>query len=256
MTDTGAVRPYTVALIADIHGNLAALEAVLADLAQRPHDAVVNAGDLLVMGPQPAETLARLRELEIPSIFGNIDRDVVEGRAASPLVSWTREQIGERGIAYLEALPFSYHVTPPQQTSPEADLLVVHATPTSVYPMLLLEANALSPLMNKATPEEEAVTLLGATRANLLVFGHIHYASSGTPGGQRVVSIGSVGFPFDGDPRAAYALASWDGAQWQIEHRRVAYDHERTIEAVQRSGQPLASWAIQVLRESRLVLPS
>jgi predicted phosphodiesterase len=256
MTDTGVVRPYTVALLADIHGNLDAFEAVLADLAHQPHDAVVIAGDHLVMGPQPAKTLARLRELDVPTIFGNIDREVVEGRPHSPLISWTREQIGEAGIAYLEALPFSHHVTPPQQTSPEADLFVVHATPTSVYPVLLLEANALSPLLNKVTPEEEAAALLGAIRANLIVFGHIHYASSGTIRGQRVVSIGSVGFPFDGDPRAAYALASWDGAQWQIQHRRVAYDRERTIEAVQRSGQPQASWVVQVLSEARFVLPS
>ena len=256
MPETTGVRPYTVALLADIHGNLDAFEAVLADMAHQPHDAVVIAGDHLVMGPHPAQTLARLRELDVPTIFGNTDRGVVEGRSHSPLVTWTREQIGEAGIAYLESLPFSHHITPPQQTSPEADLFVVHATPTSVYPVLILEANADSPLSQNVTLEEEAAKLLGATRANLIVFGHIHYASSRTISGQRVASIGSVGFPFDGDPRAAYALASWDGTQWQLEHRRVAYDRERTIEAIQRSGQPQASWAIQVLREAQFVRPS
>ena len=236
MTNVTAADHFTVAILADIHGNLAALDAVLADLATRLYDSMVIAGDLVMNGPQPAETLARVRELNVPTIFGNTDREVVEADADNPIGWWTREQIGDTGTAYLDTLPFSHRVTPPHGSSPETDLLIVHATPTSAFDVLVLEPHPLGTTFTTVTPEAEATRMLGAERANLIVYGHIHYVSAGIVSGQRIVSVGSVGFPFDGNPQAAYALAAWDGIGWQVTHHRVSYDYESVIAAVYRSG--------------------
>jgi predicted phosphodiesterase len=184
----------TVAVLADIHGNLLALDAVLADLARLPHNTVILAGDLVQSGPQPFETLQCIYELNVPTIFGNTERDVIEARPGSSIAWWTRKQIGEAGVAYLDALPFAYRISPPQGITPDDDLLAVHATPTSPYAVVVLEPHPSGTTFTRSTPELEAAALLGGARANLIVYGHIHYASSGNIYGQRVESIGSVGF--------------------------------------------------------------
>lgn len=248
-------KPFTVAILADIHGNLSALEAVLADLAKEPYDQLVLAGDLVMNGPHPAETLACLRALQVPTLFGETDRAVVEAGRENALARWTAEQIGAAGIAYLETLSFSQSILPPQNASPEADLLIVHATPTNVAAFLILQPNFLDTRCATPTSETEALAMLGETRAGLIIHGHVHYASAGFVGEQQVLSIGAVGFPFDGNPQAAYALATWEDHRWKVIHRRVSYDHERVIAAVKRSGQPLAETIIQRLRTARWCPP-
>lgn len=247
--------PYTVAIIADIHGNLTALEAVLADLATRHYDQLVIAGDLVMNGPFPAETLARMRDLRVPTISGETDRAVVEADNANPLAQWTAEQIGPTGIEYLKTLPFSHSITPSQSTATDTELLIVHATPTNAGAFLILQPNPLDARCSALTPEVEALAMLGEVTAPMIVHGHLHYASSGVVGACRVVSIGSVGFPFDGSPQAAYALATWEDTHWNIAHRRVPYDVERAIVAVECSGQPLAETIIQRLRAARWSTP-
>lgn len=246
---------FTVAVLADIHGNLDALDAILADLAVQQYDSVVLAGDLLTGGPQPVETLQRIRDLRAPTILGNADREVTKTQSSLPIARWTREQIGEEGVAYLRELPLAHRITPPDGRSPEDDLLVVHATPTSVDPIIILEPHpiATDSFHHATTPEAEIVSLLGAARANLIVYGHINYASSGVAGGQRLASIGAVGSPSDGDQRAAYALISWDGCLWLVSHRRVPYAYERTAQAIEQSGQPVAWRYAQMIREARWI---
>lgn len=214
---------------------------------------MVLAGDLLTGGPQPVETLQRIRDLHVPTIFGNADREAVKAQNSLPIARWTREQIGEEGVAYLKALPLAHRITPSDGRPPEDDLLIVHATPTSVDPVIILEPHPLeTDLFHRApTSEAEVLSQLGPARANLIVYGHIHYASSGVVGGQRLASIGSVGFPTDGDQRAAYALISWDGSLRQVTHHRVGYAYERTAQAVEQSGQAVAWRYAQMLREAR-----
>src|ERR671932_2834395 len=132
------MTPYTVAVLSDIHGNLAALDAVLDDLAAQPHDATVIAGDLAVNGPYPAEVLARVRALGVPVISGNTERFLVEADD-DLVVRWTREQLREDDLAYLAALPFEHRITPQGRVSPADDLLIVHATPTDVNATLFTE---------------------------------------------------------------------------------------------------------------------
>ncbi len=249
---------YTVAVLADIHGNLAALEAVLADLATQSYDQLVIAGDLVMNGPHPAETLACIRGLHAPTLFGETDRAVVDassGNSEQALAHWTAEQIGTSGIAYLDALAFSQTVNPSHNASPEHELLIIHATPANVAAFLILQPNPLDARFVGPTPEAEALGMLGETPARTIVHGHVHYASSGFVRKQQVHSIGAVGFPFDGNPQAAYALATWDGGHWELIHRRVSYDYESVIAALTHSGQPQASTMAHRLRTAQWCPP-
>lgn len=248
-------KPFTVAVLADIHGNLAALRAVLADLATQSYDQLVIAGDLVMNGPHPKETLACVRALQVPTLFGETDRAVVEARSDNALACWTAEHIGAEGVAYLDTLSFSHSIMPPQQASPEAELLIVHATPTNAAAFLVLQPNSLDSRCSTPTPEAEVSALIGSAHARLILHGHLHYASSGWVGGQHVISIGAVGFPFDGNQEAAYALATWDGRRWEITHRRVSYDYESVIATVICSGQPLADTIVHRLRTARWCPP-
>jgi hypothetical protein len=128
--------------------------------------------------------------------------------------------------------------------------VIVHASPCSADDLLILEPHPLGTTFTTVTPEEKAVAMFGGEQANLMVYGPIHYCSSGTVRGQRVMSIGSVGFPFDGNPQAAYALARCDGKEWFLSHLRVSYDHEGTIAALYASGQPFADAYARRIREA------
>jgi predicted phosphodiesterase len=220
---------YTVAVLSDMHGNAAALEAVLADLAAQPHDAMVFAGDLIMNGPRPAETLAAVRALGVPTVHGNTEPMITDRNNDDPVARWVRERLTDDDLAYLAALPFSHRITPPGGTSPEDDLLIVHATPTDVDAALFTQVPPGQEAIVTLTPEDRAVALLGGARANLILHGHIHVFTSGTVREQRVASIGSVGYPADGDHRAAYALVTWDGREWRVAPRRVPYDYQSVI---------------------------
>jgi predicted phosphodiesterase len=245
---------YTVAIISDMHGNAAALEAVLADLDGEAYDALVVAGDLAALGPRPKETMARIRALEAPTILGNTDAYLVDTPsppAVAELVAWVKSQLNAGDVAFLTSLPREHRITPPSGTSPRDDLLIVHATPTDIEAVLSLEPDAFGE--SPPTPEDEAAAMLGDAVANLIVFGHIHRFSNGTVRGQRLASVGAVGFPFDGDTRAAYGLATWDGTTWTLAARRVAYDHEAVIADLLAGDNPVATLAAERLRTARFI---
>ncbi|MBX3063293.1 MAG: metallophosphoesterase family protein [Anaerolineae bacterium] len=225
-----------IAILTDIHGNDDALIAVLKDAARHDPELYVFGGDLAVNGPRPAEALARIIEMRMPSVMGNMDDLLIRG--GDIVGDWTERQLSADQIDYLRALPFSQRITPPNGESPHNDLLIVHSTPRSPYDVLILEVEPLGTSFTQTTPAAEAIPMLNGERADLITYGHIHYASSGVIGGQRILSVGSVGFPFDGDQRAAYAIAQWDGQRWQVTHHRVAYDYERVIQQIEGCGMP------------------
>lgn len=239
-----------VAILADIHGNLAALEAALADAASQQPDLYIFAGDLVMNAPEPAATLARIRRMRAPAVIGNTDLDVLEN--LDPVGRWARRQLDTDALAYIQALPLECRITPSHGQSPGDDLLVVHATPRNCYDVLLTSLGS-GTSFTRTTPEAEAIAMLNDAQANLIVYGHIHYASAGTIGGQRVASVGAVGFPLDRDHRAAYAIAQWDGAGWALEHRRVAYDYEAVAQALERSGHPFGARQAAILRTAAWV---
>ena len=247
---TGSIA-RTVAVLADVHGNTAALWAVLHALESQTHDALVFAGDLVLNGPRPAETLDIICALNVPTIYGNADRYVCNPHMTDPGVRWVRERLVVDALAYLAGLPFAHRITPPGGESPTDDLLIVHATPTDVEAVLTLEPDRFGLL--RVTPRLAAERLIGTAQADLILAGHLHYTSSGTVGDRRFATMGSVGFPYDGDVRAAYARVVWDGHTWELQHCRVAYDHLQVAKEVERSSFPFAANSAERLRRARFI---
>ena len=189
-------------LLYDVHGNLRALEAVLADcLAEQ----FLLGGDYATFGAWPRETVARLRELDAEWIRGNVDRWLVDPSDAPepvlPLIERSRELIGEEISRELAALP---------ESTTREGTLYCHASPLS-------DMDSFDP-----EPQDADAERLMGVEARRVVFGHTHlqFARPG-PGRIELVNPGSVGIPLDGDHRAAYAVVHDDG---EVELRRVDYD--------------------------------
>lgn len=243
-----------VALLADVHGNLAALEAVLAEPGVRSCDHVVFLGDAVMNGPRPAECLTLLMSLGLPAVIGNTDLEVLAG--ADPVAAWARERLSPEGLLFLARLPLTFRLPPQGPGSGQAgddtrDLLLMHASPRSSFDLPILEAHPLGTTFTRPSTDGELGALFRGSRAGLGVFGHIHYTSRRRLGGQALASVGSVGFPFDGDRRAAYAVATWRGGSWTLDHRRVSYDSEAVAREVETSGLPFAPRSAAMLRQAR-----
>src|SRR5918996_504138 len=207
-----------VAIVSDLHGNLAALEAVLAELERERPDLVVHGGDLALSGAHPAEIVDRVRELGWPGGVGNVDELLwrpeqrATREAAAPQLrplfrlrfgshaNATRELLGRERIGWLRALPRVHRIE---------QMVVVHASPDALWQAPLPDAgdDALS----------EAYAALGA---EVVVYGHIHRPYVRILPGFTVANSGSVGQPWDGDARASYLLV--DDGEGSI--RRVEYD--------------------------------
>ncbi|KKL89005.1 hypothetical protein LCGC14_1919010 [marine sediment metagenome] len=194
------------ALLYDIHGNLAALDTVLEDARKRGARAFVLGGDYALFGARPEETVARLRELDAVWVRGNGERWTANPTDAPDLtliqrsITDCRGRLGETLVGELVSLP--------EQTDVEGTLFC-HASPDS-------DLETFAP-----QPDERDAGLLETTEQPTIVFGHSHVQFSRRAKGRLLVNPGSVGMPFDGDTRAAYAL--WAGGD-KIELRRVAYD--------------------------------
>ena len=192
-----------VACLYDVHGNLPALEAVLADAADA--DGWVLGGDFALFGGWPAETVARLRELS-PAIWirGNCERLTADPETAPdyvhPALAASRAALGDELVEELAVLP---------ETAEDGDTFFCHASPIS-------DSRSFAP-----EPADEDAELLGDVRARRVMFGHTHLPFRRVVDGIELVNPGSVGLPFDGDPRAAYAVIGDDG---RVVHHRVEYD--------------------------------
>ena len=224
-----------VALLYDVHGNLAALDAVLEHAGDI--EGYVLGGDYAVFGGWPRQTVERLRGLPNARwIRGNVERWCADPASApaDPVVqgalSACREALGPALTAELAQLPAQLSL---------GGIRFVHASPVS-------DVRALMP-----QPGDEDGELLAGLAERRLVLGHTHLPFRRVAAGVELVNPGSVGLPFDGDPRAAYAVLGDDGA---FEHRRVAYDHERAAARLAEAFGS-SSWAATVaarLRAARI----
>ena len=207
-------------VLSDVHGNYAALRAVLTE----PHDAVLCLGDLVGYGPEPARCVAWVRESGATVVAGNHDRTVAEGthpgcragflRLAEATVSIGRAQVTGDELAWLRALPTRHRLATPVPT------LLVHATPTD-------------PLYRYLGPDPREWELeTEGEEAALFLVGHTHLQFEIEAAGRRVVNPGSVGLPKHGDPRAAYAVI--DGGRVAL--KRIAYDVEETVAGLAATG--------------------
>jgi putative phosphoesterase len=178
-----------VAALYDIHGNLAALEAVLAEV---PDDAtIVVGGDICAGGEQPSETLARLRGLgdRVLWVRGNADRELFPGEGGlvpEPLVEATRGRLSEDEIAFLHELP---------ETQQVGDVLYCHASPRNDVD-----------IFTERTPEESIAFLFAGLDVAAVVCGHTHTQYERNVAGVHVVNAGSVGMPYEEEPGAYWLL--------------------------------------------------
>src|SRR6478672_9769720 len=219
-------------LLYDVHGNLPALEAVLADAVQTPVTRWVLGGDYASFGAWPVEVVQRMDALDDAVwIRGNWDRwQAGDSRDMPPTAALrsAREDVaaalGPDVVARLAALPATHR---------DGDILFCHGAPNS-------DMDSFLPI-HEATDE----ALLGGVRAGLVVFGHTHLAFTRTEGAVTLLNPGSVGLPFDGDVRASWAVLHDDGS---IEIRRVAYDVEAAVAGLSRFSGPWVAGGIDRLR--------
>jgi predicted phosphodiesterase len=233
------------ALISDIHGNLPALEAVLADIDRRDDvDATYHLGDLVGYAPWPDEVVALIKGRGIVGIAGNYDSTVATDyahcgcKADSPRgeelahlsYGWTREHVAPETKRFLGALPFRMDLRPRGGHKGRPQLILLHGAPT---------LNTL--YWTEDRPDSFASKMAGAAGAregDLIAFGHTHKPWHRVVGGVHLLNTGSVGKPKDGDWRAGYALVEAGEEVGTVEFVRVEYDLERAAEGVLRSGLP------------------
>jgi predicted phosphodiesterase len=215
------VNASPIAVLYDIHGNLAALEAALAEAEVAGATSYVLGGDYATFGPWPRETAELLESVPtIVRIRGNVDRwlrdepDVpADARElVTTAVAAAREDLGDELVERLYGLPERAEVD---------GVLVCHGSPLS-------DVETFAP-----QPEEDEERMLAGEANRTILFGHSHqqFERPG-PDGTLLVNPGSVGMPLDGDPRAAWALYGEEG----FDFRRTAYDVERAVAQMRTFG--------------------
>ena len=213
-----------VAALCDVHGNLPALEAVLAETEEAGVDAIVLGGDISA-GPQPAETLERLRAYDAVPVHwvrGNADRELATPDALEESIAerlrWVAAQMSDEQLRSLTTLPESITL----DVEGLGPVLFCHATPTSDMP-----------IFTAATPDERVARLLGDIDERVVVCGHTHMQFDRAVGGVRVVNPGSVGMSYDAGPGARWAVLGPD-----VEFRTTAYDVRAAVRAVREAKPP------------------
>jgi putative phosphoesterase len=205
-----------IAVISDIHGNLVALEAVLADVEKQDADEVWCGGDIAWGGPRPRDCIALVRDAGWPTVRGNTDVWVTGDpqTVSDPEERRLLTQIGRaHGISHDDE---QWLINLPIGHSGPGSILLVHGTPTSPF---------TGPMPDE--PASEFLPYEG--QANIVVFGHVHRAFvRRLADGTIVCNTGSVGLPMDGDT-ASYLLIDQDGPDWTLRHRRVSFDREAVI---------------------------
>jgi predicted phosphodiesterase len=237
-----------IAIISDIHGNLTAFEAVRNDLKQTAPDLVFHGGDLADSGSSPREIVDLIRDLNWPGVYGNTDEmlfrpdSLAEFARSSPhmqslfrkideMAAFSRETLGDERLAWLRGLP---------QQQLYGSLTLVHASPATVW---------RAPAANAT--EEELATAYGCGTTATVVYGHVHQPFVRSCAGRTIANSGSVGLPYDGDPRASYLLLDNTAATV----RRVSYDVDCEIELMRASGLPYPEWTARMLRSARFEMP-
>ena len=237
-----------IAIVSDIHGNLTAFEAVLADLERTSPDMILHGGDLADAGSGSVEIVDQVRGLGWKGVAGNTDQmlampetfEIFASKSPRLTHLWnvlremaavTRELLGEERLAWLRNLPL-VHIMPP--------IAVVHASPEDPWSAPTLQAT-----------DEELSSRYSSLTQPIVVYGHIHQPFVRTIGTLTVANSGSVGLPYDGDRRAGYLLID----DLRIEIRRVEYDLAKELLTLRSSGIPHAEWVARTLESGSPQMP-
>jgi putative phosphoesterase len=213
-----ATRNTRIAALSDIHGNLPALEAVLADVEREDVDAIVVVGDS-VSGPFPREVFDALRGVDALIVRGNADRLEEVRRFDEDQARWIEERLDEESLSTVAAWPLTAELA----VEGIGRILVCHSTPSSD-----------EPIYTRITPDAEVVRLFEAVDADMLLCGHTHMQyDRRLSNGLRIVNPGSVGMPYEGRSGAFWAILGPD-----VEHRRTEYDVEHAVATIRALGAP------------------
>lgn len=233
------------ALLSDIHANVQALDAVLADIdARADADAIYNLGDLVGYSSSPNEVIERLRTRAIAGIAGNYDSTVAtdykhcgcksesvrQEELAHISYEYTRKAVSPGSKRFLRALPFSLELRPFGGHASGPRLVLVHGTPTlnTVY----FTEDRSDDFCRKMAAG------LGLKAGDVLAFGHTHKPWHRTVDDVHFVNTGSVGRPKDHDWRAGYVRVTFEESGVAVEFVRVPYAIDATIAGVRAAGLP------------------
>lgn len=235
-----------VAVLADIHGNLPACEAVMEDIERQSPDYIVAAGDLAMRGSHPAETVDLLADRCDALLMGNTDAYIAGLYLAgayreaehwkTDLLAWTRDQMGSERIAKLASMPFSVRYSPRRGQ----DLFVCHANPKNLE-------ESLEPTLDESTIRR----LLQHVDATAMAFGHLHFPYRRRVGKLVIADVASAGIPRDGDLRPAWGLFTWTPRGWRVQIRRVRYAVRKATQALTARKVPGAPLLIHKMIECR-----
>ncbi len=239
-----------IAFISDIHGNLTALLAVLADIKKHGSDQIICLGDTISLGPQPQETLNALRELNSVYIMGNHDEAILDPEKAPDLeitehlvpdLYWCRDQLAATDFEFIKSFQSTHEITFPNGIQ----LLAFHGSPTST-----------TEIIQATTPSELLDEYFAGQSASVFIGGHSHIQMLRRYGKNLVLNSGSVGNAFEfafspGNPPrllpwAEYAVIDQAGNSFNVDLRRVYFDIDALLKVVKTSGLPGAdSWIRQ-----------
>lgn len=239
-----------IAFISDIHGNLHALELVLADLQQNQVDQIICLGDIASLGPQPREVIARLRELEIPIILGNHETYLLNPQLTEKHHPWLRAaelwcltQLTVNDLDFLRSFPSQLSFT----LNPDTTLLCYHGSPRSneelIYPI---------------TPSETLNEILAGQAAQVLIGGHTHVQMMRQHKGMMLLNPGSVGMPCEFPMRgpnqhylrwAEYAILDMNDGRLTTSLYRLPIDFAHLAQTARASSLPdvefwLSNWSV------------
>lgn len=241
----GAPASPVLVLFSDVHANLPALEAVLADLDARGDvTAVYHLGDLVGYAPWPDEVVELIHARGIPGVAGNYDsttathhthcgcryEDARQEALSHASYAWTLAHTSASTKGRLGSLPFRMDVRPLGGHTGGPRAILVHGSP-ALNTFYWTEDRDDAFCLKMAAQ-------LGAKAGDLVAFGHTHKPWHRVVEGVHFVNTGSVGRPKDGDPRAGYMLLTLGRDGWNVEHVRVAYDVERAARAIVESTLP------------------
>ncbi len=237
--------------LSDIHGNLTAFDAVLADIRQASPDLVLHGGDLADAGSSPAEIIDRIRDLGWQGVLGNTDEMLIRpasledfaSESSAPPALWAAiRQIATRDTRSARRRETSMVARIAERSKIQDAFALVHATPNSCWRAPASEST-----------DAELNALYGSLGKPIVAFGHTHRPCIRSVDGnlQLLINTGSVGLSYDGDPRASYLLL--EDSTPSI--RRVEYDVEKELKALSSCGLPGATWTAKMLRTSSPQMP-
>jgi predicted phosphodiesterase len=238
-----------IGLIADIHGNLVALDAVLAALARTAVDELICLGDVAALGPQPRAVIARLRVLRCPVVMGNtdawlLDPALAEGSSAPVLAitAWCAAQLSAADLAHVHTFAPTLARTLPGGT----ELLCFHGSPRS-----------FDDAITATTPADRLDAMLDGADAALMVGGHTHIQMMRRHNDARIINTGSVGLPgigavtpYNRDVHwAEYAVLDADGDHTAITLHRTPLDVAEMVRVAHASDMPECAWWSSLWRQ-------